>query len=77
MLPLLGVGIVGLVVGGILLHRQMRERDYYSAFERESSSGGADIGYASQPLQFSKDQTFSSHGVKLTALKHQVPGSQR
>lgn len=44
MLPLFGLGIIGLVVGGVLLQRHMEERAYYSAFERDTSSGGADIG---------------------------------
>jgi hypothetical protein len=43
--PLIALGIVGVVVGGVLLIRHIdREREYYSAFDKEHSTCGADIG---------------------------------
>lgn len=44
--PLITLGVVGVIIGGILFLRQLdKERVYYSAFDRDSSSGGADAGY--------------------------------
>jgi hypothetical protein len=46
LIPVIGVGVaVAVVVSTVLARERDRERVYYSAFERDSSTVGADVGY--------------------------------